>query len=147
MSNSDEEEYEYEEVEVEVDENGNEIINEEDSQPMEEGEYDYEEVDDEDDLLQKHSKKALSNPSSAGASAASKAGSSSVKKSSGSDYDYAMDANSSEKPSKKQDFIVFTAEELQKKQEVEVWAVHEVLNIPVSVAGALLRFYGWDKEK
>lgn len=48
---------------------------------------------------------------------------------------------------KKEDFKVMSAEELINKQHNEVVHAHEVLNIPVSVAGALLRHFGWDKER
>eukprot|EP01027_Heterolobosea_sp_BB2_P022237 GEZU01032728.1.p1 GENE.GEZU01032728.1~~GEZU01032728.1.p1 ORF type:complete len:506 (-),score=183.84 GEZU01032728.1:127-1644(-) len=47
----------------------------------------------------------------------------------------------------KKEYYVYTQDELNKKQEDDVWAVHQVLNVPVSIAGALLRYYGWDKEK
>lgn len=64
-----------------------------------------------------------------------------------SDYEYACETPITNQPLKKHDYIVYTRDDLIRKQQDEVWNVHEVLNVPVSVAGSLLRYMQWDKEK
>jgi ariadne-1 len=56
--------------------------------------------------------------------------------------------DSNDKVTRKQkEFLSLSAEDLINSQQEQVIHCHEVLGVPLSVAGALLRAYNWDKEK